>query len=292
MHRFRLPLALPLLLAVALDLSAALDPAQLAAARELYGLRKDPEARAAYEKLAAADPRNAEAQHYLGLLAMRRDDSETAVKFLEAAVALNPGSGEYHRRYGDACGRTAQKAGVLAKLGWARKCRLAYEKAVELDPKSLDARFSLMGFYQQAPGIAGGGMDKAYAQAGEIRKLDPARGRIAFANLYVSDKKYSEAFSLYQETLKDSPDDYSALYQTGRLAADTGERLDHGLAALRTCLAQTPPADQPGHAAAHWRIGVIQEKQNDKAAARASYETALKLDPSFRRAQESLKNLK
>ncbi len=286
MHRLLLLVLLPA------ALTAALDPAQLAAARELYGQRQDAEALAAYEKLTAADPQNAEAQHHLGLLAMRRDEPEGAVKFLEKAAALNPGSSEYQRRLGDACGRTAQKASLFSQPGWAKRCRTAYEKAVGLDPKNLEARFSLMGFYQQAPGIVGGGMDKAYAQAEEIRKLDAGRGRAALAGLYVADKKYNQAFTLYQEVLKEAPDDYSALYQIGRLAAVSGERLDYGATALKKCLALTPTPDQPGHAAAHWRLGNIQEKQGDKTAARASYEAALKVDANFRQAKESLKNLK
>ena len=223
---------------------------------------------------------------------MRRDEPEAAVKFLEKAAEFAPGSSEYQRRLGDAYGRSAQKAGTLSKLGWARKSRAAYAKAVELDPANFDARFSLLSYYQQAPGIAGGGMDKAYAEAEEIRKRDPARGRLAFAQLYLSEKRHTEAFALFDETLRAAPDDYAALYQLGRLAALTGERLDDGAAALRRCLATPPPPDQPSHAAAHWRLGMIEEKRPDPAAARAAYTAALEVDPNFRQARESLAKLK
>jgi tetratricopeptide (TPR) repeat protein len=281
-----------LLLLICAQALAALEPARLTAARELYGQRKDPEALAAYQQLAAEDPAAAEPQFYLGLLAMRRDDPQAAVTFHEKAVALDPQNGEYHRRLGDAFGRSAQKAGTLSKFGLAKKSLAAYEKAVALAPTSLEARLSLMNFYQQAPGLVGGSMDKAYAQAAEIGKIDAARGRAALAGLYVADKRHAEAFAVFQEVLKSQPDDYAALFQLGRLSAVTGERLELGAAALRKCLAMTPAPDQPPHAAAHWRLGNIQEKQGDKAAARASYEASLKLDPNFRQAQESLKALK
>ena len=49
-------------------------------------------------------------------------------------------------------------------------------KAIELDPKNIRARNSAMEFCRQAPGFLGGGMDKAYEQATEIKKLDPVRG--------------------------------------------------------------------------------------------------------------------
>lgn len=276
---------------LALLASAAVDPAAFNAAVGLYGQRKPLEAQKAFEALAATDAGNADVQFYLGRIALQHDDHEKAVAYLEKAVALAPGDARYHHRLGDAYGRSAQKAGMFSKMGLAGKCRAAYEKAVELDPKSIDARFSLLGFYQQAPGIVGGGLDKALAQAQEIKRLDAARGRMAIAGVYVIEKKYAAAFAEFDEALREKPGDYAALFQTGRLAAITGERLAGGLAALRQCLAQTPPENQPGHAAAHWRIGNILEKQNDRPGARAAYEAALKVDPKFPQAIESLKKL-
>jgi tetratricopeptide (TPR) repeat protein len=270
---------------------AALDPAAFKAAVELYQQRKQSEAQKAFEALAAADPQNADIQFYLGRIALQRGIPEMAVAALEKAVALSPNDSRFHHRLGDAYGQSAQKAGVFSKMGLAGKCRTAYEKAVELDPKNLDARSSLMNYYQQAPGIAGGSKDKALGQAQEIKKLDASRGRFAFATLYLAEKKYPQAFAEFEEVLKEKPDDYAALFQTGRLAALSGERLDHGLTVLRQCLTMPPPEGQPGHAAAHWRIGFILEKKDDKAGARAAYEASLKLDPKFPQAIESLRKL-
>jgi tetratricopeptide (TPR) repeat protein len=288
MQRFRILLAFA---ALPLLASAAVDPAAFAAAVKLFNERKPLDAQKAFDALATADAGNADIQFYLGRIALQRDDHEKAVAYLEKAVALSPSDARYHLRLGDAYGRSAQKAGMFSKMGLAGKCRASYEKAVELDPKNIDARFSLLGFYQQAPGIVGGGMDKALAQAQEIKRLDPARGRMALAGVYVVDKKYTEAFAEFDEVLKEKPGDYAALFQTGRLAAITGERLAGGLAALRQCLAQTPPENQPGHAAAHWRIGNILEKQSDRPGARAAYEASLKVDPKFPQAIEALKKL-
>lgn len=270
---------------------AATDPAAFSAAVELYQQHKPLEAQHAFEQLALADPDNARIQFYLGRLALQRDDHAKAVVYLEKAVALAPDDSRYHLRLGDAYGRSAQKAGLFSKLGLAGKCRDEYEKAVALDPKNIDARFSLLGFYQQAPAIVGGGLDKAHEQAEEIRKLDASRGRIATAGLYLAEKKFALAFAEFETVLKANPDDYAALFQTGRLAAICGEQLDRGLAALRRCLTQTPPEDQPSHAAAHWRIGNILEKKGDKSDARAAYEAALKIDPKFPQAIESLRKL-
>ena len=112
-----------------------------------------------------------------------------------------------------------------------------------------------------------------------------------FASVYVAEKKYDLALAQFDEVLKDSPDDYTSLYQVGRLAANSGQFLDRGLAALRRCVALPAPEGEPGHAAAHWRIGNILEKQGDKPGARAAYEASLKADPKFAQAIEALKKL-
>jgi tetratricopeptide (TPR) repeat protein len=259
--------------------------------KDLFRHRQWAEAQALLGKLVATEPANAEAYFYLGQTQIARGEIDQAVTSLEKATGLDPASSEYFRVLGDSYGISAQKAGLFAKLGWAKKCKAAYDKAVALDPKNLGARWSVMEYCRQAPGIVGGGMDGAYAQAVEIKKLDPARGRQAFAQLYLADKKYDRMIAEFEEVLKDSPDDYESLYQLGRFAATSGQSLDRGLATLRHCLELEPPPNQPGRAPTHWRIGVILEKQGDKTGARAAYETALKADPMFPQAIEALKKL-
>jgi tetratricopeptide (TPR) repeat protein len=137
-------------------------------------------------------------------------------------------------------------------------------------------------------------MDKALAEAATIKKLDAMRGRLCFATLYTVDKKFELALAEFDEVLKVTPDDYAALYQVGKLAAVSGQYLDRGLASLRHCLELPPPAspNTPGYPAANWRMGLILEKKNDPAGARAAYEAALKLDPKFSPAVDALKKLK
>ncbi len=297
-HYFR-PFLLVLTLALALastSLShAAPDAAALDAARALYNQRgKSAEAQKAFEALAATDPKDPDVNFFLGQLANRRDDPAKAITHFETAVAAAPSDGRHHHGLGDAYGRSAQKAGMLSKFGLAKKCLAAYQRAVELSPDNVEFRFSLFEYYRQAPGLAGGGLDKATVQAEAIKKLDANRGRFALATLYVGEKKYAEALAQFDEVLASQPDDYASLYQVGRLAALTGQYLDRGLTSLRRCLTLPVPnpASTPGHAAAQWRIGVILEKQNDLPGARAAYEAAVKLDPTFTPAADSLKKLK
>ena len=258
----------------------------------LYKSKQYPAAREAFDKIAAADPANAEAQYYLGVLAEKRGDTDEGVRRLEIATTLAPKNSTYFLELGGAYGSAIKKAGLLSQLGLAKKCGAALEKAVELAPDSIDARNGLISYYRSAPSFAGGSMSKAYEQAAEIKKRDPMVGAYAYSQLYLADKKYDDAFSVLEEALKVQPDNYIALYSIGRTAAETGLRLDRGEQTLRRCLELTPGRNEPGPAAVQWRLGNIEEKRGQKDAARLDYETALKVDPDFKQAADSLAKLK
>jgi len=270
---------------------AAVAPTETERIRQLLRDDKLSEAADAASRLVAEHPQEAEAYALLGTIRMNQQQPEPAVKAFERAVEIDAGSSELRRRLGDAYGFSAQKAGILSKLGWAKKCLAAYEKSVELDPKNVRAHESLMGFYQQAPSMAGGGMDKAYAQAAAIKELDADRGRLAYAQLFASEKKYTEASAQFEEVLSAQPDNYLALFQIGRIAALSGERIDRGIETLRKALTLTPSPGAAPHEAAHWRLGMLLEKKGDIAGARAAYEAALRLNPKFQQAIEALKKL-
>lgn len=257
----------------------------------LYRQRKDAEARAAFESLLKAEPQNAEVPFYLGRLELRAKNLDAAIERFNSAIALDGRNATYYVELGGAYGSKAQSAGLLGKASAASKTRAAFEKAVEIDPKNFEAQSALFQYYMQAPGIMGGGFDKALAQSEVLIKLDPVRGKNAKATLLAREKRYEEAFAIYDETLQQQPDDYLALYSIGRLAAESGQRLETGYANLQKCLAATPPPGLPHHAAVHWRMGNILEKKGDKAAARAAYETAVRTDPNFKLASDSLKKL-
>jgi len=240
----RLLLLLVLAAAAARPADAA-DQALRDRVTELFKQRQWAEAQTVLEKVTTDEPANAEAWNFLGQVFLARNDHEKAVPAFEKATELAPANSEYFRTLGDAYGLAAQSAGLLSKYGWAKKCKAAYDHAVELDPANIAARWSVMEYCRQAPAIAGGGMDGAYAQAEAIRTLDPNRGRVALAILYVADKKMVEAFALYDEALRADPDDYTTLYQLGRLSAMTGQRLEQGLVNLRKCLTLPVPPNQP-----------------------------------------------
>lgn len=278
-----------LLLALTALPAFAVEPAVREQVAELFNQRRWAEAQTILEKITAAEPANAEAWSSLAQTFLARNEGEKAATALEHAARLEPAKSGHQLLLGHAYGMAAVKAGLFGKLSYARKCKAAYDKAVELDPANINARWSLMEFCRQAPGIVGGGIELAYAQAAEIKKLDARRGRAAYASLYTAEKKYPQAFALYDEVLRDQPDDTDALFHVGRLAAQSGEQLDRGLAALRELVAHP---DRQADARIHTFIGNILEKKGDRTGAQSAYEAALAGDPRFTHALEALRRLK
>ncbi len=271
-----------------------LGPAHLAAsdfddAVALFQAKHYPDARAAFEKLAASEPKNAAAHYFLGRIALLRDDADNAMTELECATAGDPKNSEYYFWLGSAYGLYARQNDSIGK---AHQCRDALLKAIDLNPQNIEARAELVTFYRMTPWFAGGSMDKAHAQADDIKKLNPLRGTEIEGEIDIAEKKYDDAFTAFENLLKDHPDQIAALYQIGFIAASTGQHLDRGEAALKAYLAHTPSDTQPTLAYAHYRLGNIYERKNDPGAARKEYQTTLALDPNLKQAATALDNLK
>src|SRR5437879_4089537 len=93
----------------------------------------------------------------------------------ERAVSLAPENSQFHLWLGRIYGEKADKASFIAAAGLARRVRDEFEKAVRLNPDNVDARSDLAEFYLEAPGIVGGGSNKAEEQVVSLGRLNQAR---------------------------------------------------------------------------------------------------------------------
>lgn len=164
---------------------------------------------------------------------------DTAVAAGEKAVKALPGSSAAHFWLGRAYGQKAIKASFFSAMGLARKCKVEFEKAVALDPNNLDARYDLLSFHVNAPGIVGGSLDRAREQAAEIARLDPVRGHVASAAILTSQKKWAEAEAEYRKALDLKPDSAYVHWRFGRFFVKQG-RKDDAKAEFRKALALEP----------------------------------------------------
>jgi tetratricopeptide (TPR) repeat protein len=315
-----------LLLLVPAPFAHAADPPAVDQGVQLFRQGRYDDARTALAPAATAQPPNATAVHYMGRIAMARDDGKEAARWFETAVALDDQSSTAHLWLGRAYGSQAQKAGTLSRMGLAKKTRAEFERAVALDPGNLDARDGMITYYLAAPGFMGGSVDKAREQAAEIGKRDPLRGALSYATIaqdqkdlagaerqyrsasaaypeslsvryalglfFARNQRYPEAFAVFDSILAAHPDELNALYQIGRTSALSGEQLDRGQKALEDFLAAPPRENLQRPAAAHWRLGMVYEKQGRKDLAAEEYRKSLALEPEFAEAKKSLAKLK
>ena len=196
--------------------------------------------------------------------------------------------------------------------------------AVKLDPSSIEAAEARLDFFLGAPGIVGGGIDKARAEAARMATLDAYRGAMAEARIAEHEKewpkaerlyrslmaeypersaavdalvtilqnaaRFDEAFRIVDDRLARLPDEASSLYNLGRLSAVSGQHLARGETAMRRFLTLVG-ADAVRQSNAHYRLGMIKEKMGNVQAAAVEYRAAVDLYPRHEPAAMALKRI-
>ena len=109
------------------------------------------------------------------------------------AVELNGQNSNYHMWYGRALGERASSASFLSAFSLGKQVHQQFESAVELDPRNAEALSDLGSFDVDAPGIVGGGLDKAEEVAARLEKIDQARAHQLRAEIASNRKDYATA---------------------------------------------------------------------------------------------------
>ena len=267
-------------------------------------------------------PTDAEANNLLCRAYFMLEEWDHGISACERSVNLAPQNSLYHLWLGRIYGEKADRAGFMSAAGLAKKVRTEFERAVELDPKSWQARTDLAEFYLEAPGIVGGGKDKARAQAGVLASLNPAmahyiNGRIAEKNkdTATAEREYRTAIEASQggahawlnlalfyrhqnrldemepalRTMESRPlDRPESLMDGGSILLRTGRNYALGIELVRKYLSG-PTVEEGSAFKAHYVLGQLLEKQGDRSAAAQEYRAALALARNYPRAQEALK---
>jgi tetratricopeptide (TPR) repeat protein len=268
-------------------------------------------------------PPNAESYNLLCRAYFMIEVWEAGIAACERAVRIDPQKSVYHLWLGRIYGEKAARAGFLSAAGLAKKVRNSFERAVELDPKSVEARTDLAEFYLEAPGIVGGGQDKARAQADALLSLNPAMAHWVLARIAGKNKDSASAEREYRaaieashgtaqhwlhlaqffahanrldemeqalRTMETSPVDRAdSLMDGGSLLLHSGRSYPLAVRLLRRYLSS--PVEEGPAFKAHDYLGQVLEKQGDRRAAADEYRAALALSHTYVRAQEDLKRV-
>lgn len=305
-------------------LTAALAVADLSAPALLAAGRADDAITTLRSKINTS-PGDAEAHNLLCRAYFSMGDWDRGISACEKAVALDPNNSRFHLWLGRVYGEKADAANFLSGASLAGKVRNEFEAAVRLDANNVEARSDLGEFYLEAPGIVGGGRDKAEAQAQALAALDPSKaaylkGRIAEKkkDFVTAEKEYRAAieashgsaltwfnlalFFRHRERWNDMEDAINhavsaqvdrpeIIMESGEVLLRSGRNFPAAVQYLRRYLALNSKVEEAPAFKAHYLLGTALEKQGDKQGAAQEYRAALSLARNFSRAQEALDRL-
>ncbi|MFN7920105.1 MAG: hypothetical protein U0Q16_08415 [Bryobacteraceae bacterium] len=142
-------------------------------------------------------------------------------ELLDRARQAQSRSEAYHW-LGKAIGRRAETANFLVAPKLASECRKAFEKAVEIDPRNLEAWNDLYEYYLEAPGFLGGGPEKAEAALAKIAALDAVEGEFARAKAAEKKKDFATAERCLRKATEMAPTQQGRLFDLARFLAKRG----------------------------------------------------------------------
>jgi tetratricopeptide (TPR) repeat protein len=148
---------------------------------------------------------NAEAQNLECRVRFTLQQWNSAAGECQQAVNLDGQNSDYHMWLGRALGEWASRATFLSAYSLGKRVRAEFETAVRLDPRNPAALSDLGVFYQDAPGLMGGGLDKAEGVADQLDKVEPARAHQLRGEVAEQRKDYAGAEREFKQSIAVSP---------------------------------------------------------------------------------------
>jgi len=172
--------------------------------------------------LGAIPDKSAEVHALMGRNYYMLGDFKRASEALEQALAAQPANADFALWLGRAYGRRAETSGPFTAPQYASRARQYFEKSARLNPRNLDALSDLFEYYLEAPGILGGGVDKAQTVAGEMARVDASEGYWAMFKLSEQRKDYSRAEEQLRRAVEAAPRPIGKLIELARFLTRQG----------------------------------------------------------------------
>src|ERR1700674_1355847 len=236
------------------------------------------------EKAVALDPNNVDAR-------------EDLMEYYFDAPGIAGGDKKKAWATAEEIGRIDTTRGLLAQASLAAKEKNSakeedlYRKALAGAPHDGRVLRTAAGFYGSE---AQKKYDLAEKYARAALKLDEtgAGPYVVLAIAYAAGERWQDLDTAMAQAGENVPDDYGALYQAGKVLLFSGKDLPRAERYFRKYLTMEPEGGEPHHAAAHWRLGLVLEKQGKKPEAIAEMEESLRLEPELKEAKQDLKRLR
>jgi len=204
------------------------------------------------------------------------------------------------------------------------------QKAIDLNPKNVEARQEQIGFLIEAPGFAGGDKDKARKRIENLRAIDWRTAMLMQGMLLQAEEDRAGAIATYEKVVERDPGDgetrqalafalqaaerypeadrhfavllddddparaLGARYQLARSRIlgeyETQQAVDYLLEYIAQLV--EPARNLPTASNAYWRLGLAYEQLDRIAEARKALEKAVSLDADNDSAKDALKALR
>src|SRR5271157_10361 len=236
------------------------------------------------DKAAALDPKNVDTRFAL-------------IEYYLQAPRLMGGDKSKAREMANQIAKADAGEGYVAELRLAREnhdtatqaavCGRALAAAIE----NYDALVSLASYCNLDPPQTFGAPEQVARRA---LKIDPDRafGYATLARFYGRAGRLTDLDALLAEAEKNVADDLMPYYAAGNGLLAGNKDLPRAERYFRKYLGAVPEGEEPDLATAHWRLGLVLEKEGRKPEAIAEIETAVKMRPSLREAKKDLDRLK
>ena len=159
------------------------------------------QARPVFESFLKENPNHLRTIEYLGDIAGHQKSWDKAIVYYKKLKQLKPFEANYFFKYGGVLGMKAKESNKFKALGMIGEVKESFEKAIELNPKHIEARWALVTIYIQLPGFVGGSETKAIKYSNELLKLSPIDGYLSRGQIDEHFKRYSAAEQQYKKAI-------------------------------------------------------------------------------------------
>jgi tetratricopeptide (TPR) repeat protein len=168
---------------------------------KLFKEGKYEQAQPIFESFLKENPNHLKTIEYLGDIAGHQKSWDKAIVYYKKLKQLKPSEANYYFKYGGVLGMKAKESNKFKALGMIGEVKESFEKAIELNPKHIEARWALVMIYIQLPGIVGGSETKAIKYSNELLKLSPVDGFLSRGQIEEHFERYPSAETQYKKAI-------------------------------------------------------------------------------------------
>ncbi|MBS7255380.1 tetratricopeptide repeat protein [Flavobacterium branchiicola] len=166
---------------------------------KLFRLKKYAEAQVIFETVLKSNTTDIKTLEYLGEIAAHQKSWVKGAEYFKKLKELKPTVADYFFKYGGCLAMRAVEVNKFKAFGMVGEMKTAFEKAIELNPKHVQARWALIEIYLQLPGILGGSESKAISYSNELAQFSPVDGYLSRGRIDEYFERYNSAEKNYKK---------------------------------------------------------------------------------------------